>query len=98
MKLMGNYDVYSEVFDPVCEEEVIKATLSDDLSDIYTDLKRPLFKYDSKEEGNQLIAIWEWKFHMKIHWGHHLVGALCPIHSLVNHHLSPEFLDDETDA
>jgi Domain of unknown function (DUF5063) len=96
--LLGKYDVYSEVFDPVVEEDAIKATLSDDLSDIYIDLKRPLFKYDNGDEPNQRIAIWEWKFNMKIHWGHHVVGALRPIHSLVHDHLDPEFQAKESDA
>ena len=65
MMLLGSYDVYSEVFDPIVEEAAIKHTLSDDLSGIYTDLKRPLVKYDSGEESNQRIAIWQWKFHLK---------------------------------
>ena len=97
MNLLGKYDLYSEVFDPVSEEGAIKATLSDDLSDIYMDLKRGLSRYDDKEQPNQPIAVWEWKFNMKIHWGHHLVGALRPIHSLVYDHLDPEFLDKESD-
>ncbi|HKV39916.1 MAG TPA: DUF5063 domain-containing protein [Blastocatellia bacterium] len=97
MNLLGKYDLYSEVFDPVSEEEAIKATLSDDLSDIYADLKRSLLRYESEEGPNQLIAVWEWKFQMKIHWGHHVVGALHPIHSLVYDHLDPECLDGESD-
>ena len=50
MSALGKYDVYSEVFDPVYDKEAITSTISDDLSDIYTDLKRPLFKYDSGEK------------------------------------------------
>src|SRR6185503_18101300 len=66
-KLLGGYDLYTEVFDPVTDTDALKTTLSDDLSDIYTDLKRPLKKYDTGEEQNQRIAIWEWKFNMQIH-------------------------------
>jgi hypothetical protein len=98
MNLLGKYDVYSEVFDPVFDEEAIKTTLSDDLSDIYIDLKRTLSNYDSGDPRSRRIAIWNWKFHMKIHWGHHLVCAMCPIHSLVHDHLDPEFGAAETDA
>ena len=98
MNLLGKYDFYSEVFDPIVDQQGIRASLSDDLSDIYTDLKRPLQKYDSGEEPNQRIAVWEWKFHLKIHWGHHLVDALRPIHSLVHDHLDPEFQAEENDA
>ena len=95
MNLLGKHDVYSEVFDPLSQEDAIKSTRSDDLSDIYTDLKRSLLEYDTTEEPNQLRAVWEWKFSMKIHWGHHLVAALRPIHSLAHDHLDPEFLDEE---
>jgi hypothetical protein len=98
MKLLGRYDIYSQVFDPVADTEAIKTTLSDDLSDIYTDLKQSLIKYDSEEEANQRIAIWEWKFNMQIHWGHHVVGVLSPIHSLVYDHLDPEFQSEKDDA
>jgi hypothetical protein len=51
--------------------------------------------YDSQEGANQGEAVWEWKFNMQIHWGHHVVGALRPIHSLVYDHLNPEFQNDE---
>jgi hypothetical protein len=98
MSLLGKYDRYCEVFDPIFDNQAITTHLSDDLSDIYTDLKRPLVKYDSGEEPNQRIAIWEWAFHLKIHWGNHLVDALRPIHSLVHDHLDPEFQDEENDA
>jgi Domain of unknown function (DUF5063) len=96
--LLGKYDLYSAVFDPVFDEAALKTTISDDLSDIYTDLKRPLFHYDSGDEHQQRIAIWEWKFYMKIHWGHHAVGALRPIHSLVHDHLDPEFQNEESNT
>ncbi|HJQ23364.1 MAG TPA: DUF5063 domain-containing protein [Blastocatellia bacterium] len=96
--LLGKYDLYAEVFDPVFDEAALKTTISDDLSDIYTDLKRHLSKYDSGDEHKQRIAIWEWKFHMKIHWGHHAVGVLRPIHSLVHDHLDPEFHDEESNT
>jgi hypothetical protein len=98
MRLLGKYDLYSEVFDPVFDTDAIKSTLSDDLSDIYSDLKGPLMKYVSGGEANQRVAIWEWKFNMQIHWGHHVVGALRPIHSLVYDHLDPEFHNEKDDA
>ena len=98
MTLLGKYDVYSEVFDPILEKEAIKTTLSNDLEEIYRDLKGPLVKYDSGDEPNERIAVWEWKFGMQTHWGHHLVAALHPIHSLVYDHLDPEYNSEEDDA
>src|SRR5262249_15809828 len=87
LELLGKYDRYSEVFDPVFETEAITSTLSDDLSDIYIDLKGPLILYESEIDANQKEAIWQWKFNMQIHWGHHLVDALRPIHTLIYDHL-----------
>jgi Domain of unknown function (DUF5063) len=95
MGLLGKYDMYSEVFDPVFDHEALTATLSDDLSDIYRDLKDSLEKYDGNEETGRREAIWEWKFNLQIHWGHHVVDALRPIHSLVFDHLDPEFQNEE---
>lgn len=98
MKLLGKYDLYSEVFDPLLDTDAIKATLSDDLSDIYSDLKGPLMKYDSRGKANQWVAIWEWKFNMQIHWGHHVVGSLRAIHSLIYDHLDSAFQNEKDDA
>lgn len=93
--LLGDYDLYSIVFDPITDADALKTTLSDDLSDIYADLKRGLIKYDIGDKQDRDVAIWEWKFHMQIHWGQHAVGVLRPIHSLVYDHLDPEFRNDQ---
>ena len=97
-KLLGKYDLYSTVFDPITDADALKTTMSDDLSDIYRDLKRGLIKYDTGEEQDRREAIWEWKFNMEIHWGEHVVGVLRPIQSLVYYHLDPEYRNDEADA
>ncbi|ESA36370.1 hypothetical protein N836_00420 [Leptolyngbya sp. Heron Island J] len=89
-RLLGEYDLYSEVFDPVVDTEAITTTISDDLSDIYLDLKRPLIKYKTGIAANQCIAIWEWRFNLQGHCGDHLVDVLRPIHRLVYNHLVAE--------
>lgn len=81
-KLLGKYDYYTEVFDPVFDQDTVKASLSDDLADIYLDLKRPLIKYEIRNDDFKNIAIWEWKFNIQGHCGDHLVDALRPIHRL----------------
>ena len=98
MRVLGKYDSYFEVFDPAFDTDAIQTMLSDDLSDIYTNLKRPLIKYESGEEPNQRIAIWEWKFNIQTHCGDHLVDALRPIHRLVYDHLDPEYRAEENEA
>ena len=90
IRALGKYDLYYEVFDPVTEKDAIPHSLSNDLADIYLDLMRPLLKHDSGDEANQRLAIWEWKFHLQIHWGHHLVDALRPIHRLIYEHLGSD--------
>jgi hypothetical protein len=85
---MGKYDNYSEIFDPVFENECVVGSLSDDLADIYTDLKGPMISFES---GNKNDAIWQWKFNLKTHCGDHLVDSLRVIHRLVNDHMDPDY-------
>jgi hypothetical protein len=67
------------VFDPIeaQENDTVYATLADDLADIYRDTKYGLRLFDA---GHLAEAAWEWKFHFKIHWGWHLLGAQRVIH------------------
>jgi hypothetical protein len=89
-KLLGKHDFYMEVFDPVYDKDTVMASLSDDLADIYLDLKRPLLKFETKDNNSQNIALWEWKFNIQGHCGDHIVDALRPIHRLVFDHLSSD--------
>jgi hypothetical protein len=72
-------DGYWLVFDPIKEQEndTVYTTVADDLADIYRDTKYGLRLFDA---GHVAEAIWEWKFHYKIHWGWHLLGAQRVIH------------------
>lgn len=69
----GDHDVYWEIFDPYEEEPPVCGSLSDDLLDIYSDLRRGLAAYDAGDVGS---AVWEWRFHFDHHWGDHAVDAL----------------------
>ena len=84
---LGKYDLYWEVFDPVFDTKPVVGLLSDDLTDIYRELKEPLAKYETDVEGQQRTAIWEWKFNIAGHCGDHLVDVLRPIHRLVYNHM-----------
>jgi len=90
-KLLGKYDQYAEVFDPVVDREFLLTQLSDDLSDIYGDLRDPLEIYDEGGEPKRVEALWRWKFNLEGHCGDHLVDALRPIHRLVFDHLNPDY-------
>lgn len=85
---IGKYDRYQEIFDPVAENEAVTGTLSDDLADIYKDLKGPLLSFN---QGHEADALWQWKFNLKTHCGNHLVDALRVIHRLVNYHMNPDY-------
>jgi hypothetical protein len=87
----GKYDIYWEVLDPVFKEEVGAGTLSEDLAEIYMELKGPLIAY---EKGQEFDAIWQWKFNIKSHCGDHLVDALRTIHRLVNDHMDPDYRNE----
>jgi hypothetical protein len=82
--LIGKHDLYAEVFDPIIlDEDMVIGSLSDDLADIYLDLKRPLLKYEIGNDKLKDIAVWEWKFNIGVHAGNHIVDALRPIHRLI---------------
>ena len=72
-------DGYWLVFDPIesQENETVYAPLADDLADIYQNIKYGLRLFDA---GHIAEAIWEWKFHFKIHWGWHLLEAQKVVH------------------
>ncbi len=65
---------YWEIFDSSNseEKEPVYALLSDDLADIYSDLKRGLMIYEQEKLPE---AFWEWKFNFEIHWENHLTSA-----------------------
>ena len=67
-------DGYWEIFDASKEvhEAPVFAMVSDDLADIYSDLKTGLLLYENEMFAE---ACWEWRFKFQIHWGNHLVGA-----------------------
>lgn len=71
---------YWNAFDPFETGGGGLGDLSDDIGDIYSDLKRGLASY---EEGDTNAAIWEWRFGFEFHWGVHAVDALRVLHRLL---------------
>lgn len=73
-------DYYSEVFDPTevpAEDRPVIGSVADDLADIYRDVVTGLRAY---EKGDRVGAIWEWSFHLQVHWGAHATGAIRALH------------------
>lgn len=67
-------DHYWALFDPFTnpESSLVFNSLADDLSDIYSDLKRGLFLF---ETGLVHGACWEWRSSFTSHWGESLLEA-----------------------
>ena len=64
-------DLYWEVFDPRELSEPVAGSLSDDLADIYRDLRRGLAAAERDIEE----AVWDWRFSYETHWG----NRECPL-------------------
>ena len=71
-------DMYWEIFDPYEEGEPVVGSLSDDVLDVYRDLRRGLALWNSPAPNT--AAIWEWRFHFDAHWGDHAIDALRALH------------------
>jgi uncharacterized protein DUF5063 len=57
--------------------KALGGSLSDDLGDIYRDVKEGLLLRD---DGFSADAVWHWRFNFWSHWGAHAVDALRIIH------------------
>lgn len=82
---LNENEFYWEVFDPInpdMENEPIKGSLSDDLSDIYHDLKIELEKINTNTNEAIEDAFWQMKFSFRNHWGNHCIDALRALHYL----------------
>jgi hypothetical protein len=72
------HDQYWEVFEPFAENkpDPIHGSISDDLTDIWCDVKRGLSMFDSGKPNCVKDAVWHWRFSFGSHWGHHVAGAI----------------------
>jgi len=90
-----DYNLYTHVFDPYDENdrEPIFHSLSDDLADIYRDIKPGLLVWIKVTAVERLKIIWDWKFSFEDHWGQHAVNALRAIYFLLYHHIEDKYGD-----
>jgi hypothetical protein len=79
---LGGELPYQNVFEPFQDHESVTTTLSDDLEDIYCDLKRGLLEMEHSA-GVSANIVWDWKFSLESHWGRHAVSAIGALHCLV---------------
>lgn len=79
---LGFHDEYREVFDPLTHEQVEQSTasISDNLADIYQDLKNFLNVYNIGTEEIMNDTLWECQLNFEEFWGQKLLNALKAIH------------------
>jgi hypothetical protein len=82
---IGPFDSYLEVFDQGMQfsETPIEASISENLCDIYQDLKDFIFAFRMGTVEIMTDAIWECKKNFSEFWGQKLVNGLRAIHSLI---------------
>lgn len=82
-KYLSGSDVYWIVFCPYHREDAIQSSLSNDLSEIWEDLRAGLLVYAKGSPKARQHAIWMMAFDFHAHWWHHAAIALNPLVSLV---------------
>jgi hypothetical protein len=92
----AKYDGYNEMFDPydIEDQEPTYGTLSDDLSDIYRDIKPGLQGWEKVTSTERLAIIWHWQWGFENHWGDHATSVFRALYSLLYNHIENKN-DDE---
>jgi hypothetical protein len=81
----GTADDYLEVFDDKMKdsEGPVTSSISENLADIYQDLKDFLLLFQTGTNEVMNDAIWECRLNFENFWGQKLVNALRPIHRFI---------------
>lgn len=87
----GNTDEYWFVENDNPHNDLIRGSLSDNLSDIYQDMKDFVILYQKPMRDSKVAAVWEISQLFKAHWGFRVVNVLKVLHYQL-------FSDDNTRA
>lgn len=81
----GTADDYLEVFDDKVKETegAVVTTISENMADIYQDIKDFLLLYQTGTSEVMNDAIWECRLNFETFWGQKLVNSMRAIHSFV---------------
>ena len=81
-KKVGKTDFYLHIYDPTnpSDEKPVGGSLTDDLGDIYRDLKRALLQLDTDSEAAKEDALFSLNFLFRSHYGAHIINGLYAIH------------------
>jgi hypothetical protein len=96
LQLLKEYDSFYEVFDPSIQfgQETVTASVSENLLDIYQDLKNFLITYSIGNEEVMNDALTECVEHFEEFWGQQLVNVFRAVHMLV--YSNPDFETNST--
>ncbi len=92
-------DTYLEVFleDMKYSDTPISASISEDIADIYQDIKNFISIYEQGIEENMAEALFTCNENFKLFWGQKLVNVLRALHSL-KYSASTELTEDNSDS
>jgi hypothetical protein len=81
----GTADDYMEIFDEKAKESegAIVASVSENMADIYQDIKDFLLLYQTGTNEVMNDAIWECRLNFESFWGQKLVNSMRAIHSFI---------------
>lgn len=81
----GTADDYLEVFDEKAKETEgpVVATISENMADIYQDLKDFLLLYETGTDEVMNDAVWECRMNFETIWGQKLLNAMRAIHKFI---------------
>jgi hypothetical protein len=82
---LGEFDSYPEIFEPGTPlgEANVEANISENVADIYQDLKDFILAYRIGTIDVMRAALWECKNNFEQYWGQRLVNGLRAIHQLI---------------
>lgn len=96
---LGQFDAYHEVFDPSIQysDEALEASISENIADIYQDLKDFILSYRIGTLEVMNDALWECRTNFGQYWGQRLVNGLRALHNLVYGVSDLEETDDQAE-
>lgn len=85
LQALGEHDSFYEVFDPDIQfgSEIVTASISESMLDVYQDLKDFLNAYSLGDEMIMNDALADCVYHFEDFWGQRLVNVLRAVHMLV---------------
>lgn len=83
--IVGEEDVYLDVFveDMKYSDRPISSFVSEDIADIYQDIRNLVSIYQYKLDEQMNDALYVYQQHFRIYWGQKLVNVIRPLHSIL---------------